>query len=404
MKRRKKPALRFKGFVNDWEQRKLEDIVDKAVDNRGKTPPISEEGIHPLIEVASLGNGAPDYTKVTKYLDDETFESALRDYIKEGDILFSTVGSIGLVSLMDSREDAAIAQNIVAFRAKENNDSKFIYAMLSTEENQYKAWRIVMGAVQPSIKVSQLIHVEYCVSQNLEEQRKIGEYFTNLDKLITLHQRKLEKLQNLKKAMLEKMFPKNGAKIPEIRFKGFTDDWEQRKLGELADFNPKSSLPDAFEYVDLESVVGTEIINHKTESKQSAPSRAQRLAKAGDVFYQTVRPYQRNNCLFKGAETSYVFSTGYAQLRSYGDSYFLLTMLQNDGFVNEVLERCTGTSYPAINSNILAEINVNCPTNIQEQKYIGMYFSNLDNLITLHQRKLEKLQNLKKAMLEKMFI
>lgn len=193
-------------------------------------------------------------------------------------------------------------------------------------------------------------------------------------------------------------------KKPALRFKGFVNDWEQRKLGELADFNPKSSLPDVFEYVDLESVVGTEIINHKTESKQSAPSRAQRLAKAGDVFYQTVRPYQRNNCLFEGAETSYVFSTGYAQLRSYGDSYFLLTMLQNDGFVNEVLERCTGTSYPAINSNILAEINVNCPTNIQEQKYIGMYFSNLDNLITLHQRKLEKLQNLKKAMLEKMFI
>lgn len=202
----KVPRIRFKGFTGDWEQRKLEDIVDKAVDNRGKTPPISEEGIHPLIEVASLGNGAPDYTKVTKYLDDETFESALRDYIKEGDILFSTVGSIGLVSLMDSREDAAIAQNIVAFRAKENNDSKFIYAMLSTEENQYKAWRIVMGAIQPSIKVSQLIHVEYCVSQNLEEQRKIGEYFTNLDHLITLHQRKLDQLQTMKKFMLQNMF------------------------------------------------------------------------------------------------------------------------------------------------------------------------------------------------------
>lgn len=199
---KKAPTIRFRGFTDDWEQRKLEDIVDKAVDNRGKTPPISEEGIHPLIEVASLGNGAPDYTKVTKYLDDETFESALRDYIKEGDILFSTVGSIGLVSLMDSREDAAIAQNIVAFRAKENNDSKFIYAMLSTEENQYKAWRIVMGAVQPSIKVSQLIHVEYCVSQNLEEQRKIGEYFTNLDHLITLHQCKLDQLKTLKKYFL----------------------------------------------------------------------------------------------------------------------------------------------------------------------------------------------------------
>ena len=230
---KKAPTIRFRGFTDDWEQRKLEDIVDKAVDNRGKTPPISEEGIHPLIEVASLGNGAPDYTKVTKYLDDETFESALRDYIKEGDILFSTVGSIGLVSLMDSREDAAIAQNIVAFRAKENNDSKFIYAMLSTEENQYKAWRIVMGAVQPSIKVSQLIHVEYCVSQNLEEQRKIGEYFTNLDHLITLHQCKLDQLKTLKKYFLQNMFPAKGEKVPRIRFKGFTGDWEQRKLGDV---------------------------------------------------------------------------------------------------------------------------------------------------------------------------
>ena len=186
----KKPRIRFKGFDDDWEQRKLGDIVDKAVDNRGKTPPISEDGTHPLIEVASLGNGAPDYTKVTKYLDEETFNTALRDYIKQDDILFSTVGSIGLVSLMDSREEAAIAQNIVSFRSKENYDAKYLYAMFSNGDNQDKAWRIVMNGVQPSIKVSQLINVEYCVSINKDEQKKIGEYFYNLDNLITLHQRK----------------------------------------------------------------------------------------------------------------------------------------------------------------------------------------------------------------------
>ena len=150
------PEIRFKGFTDAWEQRKLSDIADKAVDNRGKTPPISAEGTHPLIEVACLGNGSPDYSRVEKYLDDSTFQTALRDYIKEGDILFSTVGSIGLVSLMDNNENAAIAQNIVAFRAKGNTDSSFLYAMFSTEENQNKAMRIVMGAVQPSIKVSQL--------------------------------------------------------------------------------------------------------------------------------------------------------------------------------------------------------------------------------------------------------
>ena len=92
----------------------------------------------------------------------------------------------------------------------------------------------------------------------------------------------------------------NNNKTPAIRFKGFTDTWEQRKLGECAEFNPKSELPDIFEYVDLESVVGTDILSHRTESKSSAPSRAQRLAQKGDVFYQTVRPYQKNNCQYTG--------------------------------------------------------------------------------------------------------
>ena len=204
--KKKVPELRFKGFTDDWEERKLSDIADKAVDNRGKTPTISEDGNHPLLEVASLGNGAPDYSKVTKYLSDETFMTELRAYIKEGDILFSTVGSIGLVSLMDTNENAAIAQNIVAFRANEKYDSKFLYAMLSKKENQHKAQRIVMGAVQPSIKVSQLVDVDYCVTENIEEQRKLGEYFLNLDNLITLHQRKLDLLKEQKKGFLQKMF------------------------------------------------------------------------------------------------------------------------------------------------------------------------------------------------------
>ena len=185
----------------------MSDIVDKAVDNRGKTPPLNPEGTHPLIEVATLGNGTPDYSKIEKYLDDDSFENNLRAHIQEDDILFSTVGSIGLVSLMDSRVEACIAQNIVAFRAKQNYNAKYLYAMFSTEDNQKKAQRIVMGAVQPSIKVSQLADVEYLVSGNTKEQVKIGEFFLNLDTLITLHQRKIEKMKNIKKSMLDNMFP-----------------------------------------------------------------------------------------------------------------------------------------------------------------------------------------------------
>ena len=195
----------------------------------------------------------------------------------------------------------------------------------------------------------------------------------------------------------------NNNKTPAIRFKGFTDTWEQRKLGECAEFNPKSELPDIFEYVDLESVVGTDILSHRTESKSSAPSRAQRLAQKGDVFYQTVRPYQKNNCIFENDENNWVFSTGYAQLRPVNDGYFLLTLLQNEDFVKLVLDRCTGTSYPAINSNDLADIDVNIPINNLEQQRIGDYFRNLDSLITLHQRKYDKLTKVKKAMLKKMF-
>lgn len=191
--------------------------------------------------------------------------------------------------------------------------------------------------------------------------------------------------------------------VPNVRFKGFTDDWKQRKLGELAFFNPKEELPDVFEYVDLESVVGIEMLSHRTEEKATAPSRAQRLAHTGDLFYQTVRPYQKNNYLFEKSEKHYVFSTGYAQLRPLVDGYFLLSLVQNGQFVKTVLDNCTGTSYPAINANDLAEIEVFYSKDEHEHHQIGEYFRHLDNLITLHQQKITLLTKLKKAMLEKMF-
>ena len=167
----------------------------------------------------------------------------------------------------------------------------------------------------------------------------------------------------------------------------FHYSWEQRKLGELALFNPKDELPQTFEYVDLESVVGTEMLSHRTEAKSSAPSRAQRLAHTGDLFYQTVRPYQRNNYLFEKPDNNYVFSTGYAQMRPYVDGYFLLSLVQSDRFVKVVLDNCTGTSYPAINANDLAEIEVSAPLDENEAQKIGTIFRNIDNLITLHQCK-----------------
>ncbi|RGE95659.1 hypothetical protein DW660_07135 [Coprobacillus sp. AM23-9LB] len=166
-------------------------------------------------------------------------------------------------------------------------------------------------------------------------------------------------------------------------------------MREIAEFNPKSELPEEFEYVDLESVSGTEMISHRTELKKSAPSRAQRLAKTGDVFYQMVRPYQKNNYLFEKDDDNYVFSTGYAQMRPYIDSCFLMSFLQTDKFVKVVLDNCTGTSYPAINSNDLSNLKIDVPNKRMEEVKIGEYFRSLDNLITLHQRNYNSLNRCK---------
>ena len=145
------------------------------------------------------------------------------------------------------------------------------------------------------------------------------------------------------------------------------------------------------------------MISHRSESKRTAPSRAQRLAQVGDLFYQTVRPYQKNNYLFERSDGYYVFSTGYAQMRPLVSGEFLFSLIQNEEFVKIVLDKCTGTSYPAINVKDLGQITVFLPESSREQRQIGRFSQYLDTLLSLHQRKLEKLKILKKAMLEKMF-
>ncbi|MCE2075245.1 restriction endonuclease subunit S [Streptococcus thermophilus] len=191
--------------------------------------------------------------------------------------------------------------------------------------------------------------------------------------------------------------------IPQIRFKMCKNQWEKIKLSKIAKFNPKSTLPEKFKYVDLESVLGTDLISYREVSRENAPSRAQRLAQKGDIFYQTVRPYQKNNYLFDSDEKDYVFSTGYAQLRPLIDSAFLLARLQEESFVNKVLERCTGTSYPAINSKDLSKISVTIPQTVEEQSAIGSLFRLLDDLLSSYKDNLANYQSLKATMLSKMF-
>ena len=399
-----KPDIRFKGFTEAWEQRKLGEVVEFYNGDRSSRYPtdsdIVPDGI-PFINAGDLVSGRVKLdtaNKITK----EKYNELSGAKIQRGDIIYCLRGTLGKNAFIDNFDSGTVASSLVDIRPKKIV-GKYLFQVLNSDIEYRQRTINDEGAAQPNLSAKNLSLFDIPMS-NKDEQTKIAEYFSNLDNLITLHQRECDQLKELKKSMLKKMFRRDESSIPEVRFAGFTDAWEQRKLREIAEFNPKSELPEEFEYVDLESVSGTEMISHRTELKKSAPSRAQRLAKTGDVFYQMVRPYQKNNYLFEKDDDNYVFSTGYAQMRPYIDSCFLMSFLQTDKFVKVVLDNCTGTSYPAINSNDLSNLKIDVPNKRMEEVKIGEYFRSLDNLITLHQRELEILKNLKKTCLKRMFI
>lgn len=407
IKKSKKPSTRFKGFTDDWEQCKLRDFgkatggtsIESEFVNGGKYKVISIGSYSEMSTYTDQGIRADKSKKIeNRILNKDDLTMILNDKTASGNI-------IGRVLLIDADNTYVYNQRTERIEIdKKYYEPQFLYQLLNADNIRSKIIRASQGNTQIYVNWSAISQLQYDIPISKDEQKKVGRFFKNLDNLITFHQHKYDKLITVKKAMLEKMFTKNGSNVPEIRFKGFSDEWKQCKLGSLAEFNPKSELPEKFEYVDLESVIGTELIAHREEIKSSAPSRAQRLAKQGDLFYQTVRPYQKNNYLFEKPYNNYVFSTGYAQMRPYEDGYFLLSLVQNDLFVKSVLNRCTGTSYPAINSSDLADIDVVIPTKNEEQIQIGKFFKNLDELTILYQHKLKKLKNIKKACIEKMFL
>ena len=316
-------------------------------------------------------------------------------------ILFTSRAGIGDVGILT--EASATNQGFQSLVVNEGTDVYFLYSY----SDQIKKYALKHSAGSTFLEISgkELGKMDLSIP-SLQEQTAIGSLFRTLDDLLSSNKDNLANYQSLKVTMLSKMFPKAGQTVPEIRLGGFEGEWEKLKLRDVVHTNPKSELPENFKYIDLESVVGTRINKIREERKESAPSRAQRLAKKGDVFYQTVRPYQKNNYLFKLDEIDYVFSTGYAQLRPIFkrcDSDFLLILLQNNRFLSKVLDRCTGTSYPAINVNDLIEILIAIPS-YEEQQAIGSYFSNLDNLINSYQDKITQLETLKKKLLQDMFI
>ncbi|MHA7941716.1 restriction endonuclease subunit S [Formosa sp. 3Alg 14/1] len=194
--------------------------------------------------------------------------------------------------------------------------------------------------------------------------------------------------------------------VPELRFPEFENDgdWEEKKLDEVCEVNPSNkNLPEEFVYIDLESVKSKKLLKKNIINLDDAPSRAQRLLKNEDVIFQMVRPYQKNNYFFKPEDNlEYVASTGYAQLRAFESKMYLFQYIHNDNFVNRVLDKCTGSNYPAINSGGLSKIRVEIPKPKEQQK-IANCLSSLDNLITTETEKLDHLKDHKKGLLQQLF-
>jgi len=210
-----------------------------------------------------------------------------------------------------------------------------------------------------------------------------------------------------KKRMSSTKSESTSALVPKLRFPEYWGDsaWTEKPLKEAAQINPvNSQLPESFVYIDLESVVAGELKAKKRISRIGAPSRAQRIVQKGDIIYQVVRPYQRNNllCEFEHDE-NYVASTGYAQLRAGGNNMFLYQAIQTDSFVGRVIAKCSGSSYPAINASELAEIRLPIPPTLEEQQRVALCLSSLDNLISSQARKIELLKKYKKGLLQQLF-
>ena len=394
----KVPDIRFRGFKGDWEEKLLGEILTE----RSILQKISADA--PILAFASGQGVIPRSERKSNNRDHLTLDQANKFYkLTEYDDLVYNPSNLKYGAIDRNKHGRGVISPIyVTFTTEE--DPSFIEPIIKSEKFKLRALLFEEGTVvkRQSVKPENLLSLDVSISNTPKEQSKIGTYFKELDRLIGLYQRKHDKLVTLKQAMLQKMFPKEGDSTPEVRFKSFSGVWKEKKLSDVGEFNPESELPEFFEYVDLESVSGTTLIAHRRESKQSAPSRAQRLARQGDLFYQTVRPYQRNNYLFSFPASNFVFSTGYAQIRPYEDGDFLLCSVQQERFVKAVLRNCTGTSYPAIKSADLAKLCIFIPDPDEQQK-IGSYFRNLDELISKHSTQLKKLKQIKSACLEKMF-
>ena len=408
------PAIRFKGFSDAWEQRKLGELVDRVVRkniNNESTLPLTISAQYGLVDQITYFNNRVASRDVSNYYLVLNGEFAYNKSTSDG-------YPFGAVKRLDLYEKGVLSTLYIVFAPKKEQqiDSDYLTVFFDTDRwHKGVAERAAEGARNHgllNISAEDFFDIDLSVPKDIVEQKQIGAFIRQLDDLITLHQRKFEKLTNVKKSMLEKMFPQNGSSYPEIRFKGFTDPWEQRKLSEITDkvteknaglqyvetFTNSAefgviSQRDFFDHdiAKLGSLDGYYIVKNEdfvynpriSTSAPVGPINRNKLGRTGVMspLYTVFRPHDIDTTYLE-----YFFKCGYwhSFMNFNGDSG-----ARSDRF--------------SIRDNVFFQMPIPIP-DIDEQRKIGELLTYLDNLITLHQRELEKLQNIKKSMLEKMFV
>ena len=411
-----KPEIRFKGYTDEWEQRKLSDIYD-SIGNAfvgTATPYYAEQG-HFYLESNNVKDGQINHNSEI-FINDEFYEKQKDKWLHTGDMVMVQSGHVGHAAVIPEELDNTAAHALIMFRnPKEEIEPYFLNYEYQTDKAKKKIENITTGNTIKHILASNM--QEFVVDvPNYEEQKVIAGYFRNIDHLITLHQRKCDEVKTLKKYMLQKMFPQNEQKIPEIRFEGFTEAWEQRKLGDLVDRVTRknqdlvSELP-----LTISAQYGlidqNEFFDKRVASKDVS---GYYLIENGEFAYNkstsTDAPWGAIKRLdrYENGVLSTLYIIFGIKENNPVDSDFLVsyysTNLWHKGIHEIAAEGARNHGLLNIAPADFFETKLMIPQDIEEQKKIGKYFEELERLITLHQQKCEELKKIKKFMLQKMFV
>ena len=386
---RKTPKLRFKGFTDAWEQRKVGELLIE----RNEQSPMSIE--YPLMAFIANEGVAPKGERYDRSSLVTDAENKLYKRTEFGDFIYSSnnleTGSIGL----NKYGKACISPVYSIFQPTGIADSDFLGRRLVRKDfiNAMVKWRQGVIYGQWTIHESDFLKIEISVP-SVKEQRKIGAYLDELDNLITLHQRKLDRLKNIKKSMLDKMFPKDGEVVPEIRFKGFTDAWEQRKLGDVADIvggsTPSTAISEYWDG-DIDWYAPAEITDQifvnssqKKITKEGLNNSSAKMLPVGTVLFTSRAGIGKTAILTKEGCTNQGFQSIIPH-KDELDSYFIFSLTDELKQYGETVG--AGSTFVEVSGKQMANMTISIPATMGEQRQIGTYFCNLDNLITLHQRK-----------------